>query len=502
MTEDSMTRMLFMDTRPEVTAPNARGVGRYLPVVSPHVFSFLAATVDLAVLLAVTLALGTYNSNFPSFFYSDLSTQSTLILLTLLSLYSAGLYRLEVIGDYRQFRQYFSWAWLCLLAALLTIDVAAVWNAGSSSRDILHNNVDILTIWIVTCGLALICARRALFLLFRYGVEQELVVHDAVVIGATALAAQFIARVKADRLGVRVKAVFDDNNAARMVSDVPVYGGIDDLPVYHKWNELDTVVIALPLQDIDVMRRLVGRLSMQPLKIALLPGPLEMGTTRDWHARLGELPGVHLMSIRDLPIERSGLLIKTLFDKAAATLALLLFAPVMMACVIGIKLTSPGPVLFRQKRTGYRNREFNVYKFRSMHVSVCSTGKLTTRNDPRVFAFGHLMRKLSLDELPQLFNVLLGDMSMVGPRPHMPEATAAGQFYFEAVQEYAARHRVKPGITGWAQVNGWRGPTETLHQIEQRVAHDLYYIDNWSFMLDLSILMKTAFSGFFGKNAF
>ena len=203
-----------------------------------------------------------------------------------------------------------------------------------------------------------------------------------------------------------------------------------------------------------------------------------------------------------LTIERSGLLIKTLFDKAAATLALLLFVPVMIGCVIGIKLTSPGPVLFRQKRIGYRNREFHVFKFRSMHVSACNTGKLTVRNDQRIFAFGQLMRKLSLDELPQLFNVLLGDMSMVGPRPHMPEATAAGQLYFEVVQEYAARHRVKPGITGWAQVNGWRGPTETIDQLENRIMHDLHYIDNWSLGLDVMILIKTMFVGFFGQNAF
>jgi lipopolysaccharide/colanic/teichoic acid biosynthesis glycosyltransferase len=137
-----------------------------------------------------------------------------------------------------------------------------------------------------------------------------------------------------------------------------------------------------------------------------------------------------------------------------------------------------------------------------MHVADCNTGKLTERNDPRIFKFGQIMRKLSFDELPQILNVLKGDMSLVGPRPHMPEARAAGQFYFDAVAEYAARHRVKPGITGWAQVNGWRGPTETLEQIENRVRYDLDYIDNWSLGLDFIILVRTIFVGFAGKNAF
>ena len=505
MSDNSLVRTIFIDARSEFIASGSRGLGRYLPAVSPHVFAFLAAGADLGVLLALSLSIN--HTVFISSFIlrDDLAKQSGIILLALLFLNTAGLYRVEVIGNFRLCLRAFARAWACLLAAILVIDAVSAWNAAPNTNVYIRNNLEMTVLWYVASGLALVCARCALTLLFRYGVEQELLVHDAVVVGATELAAQFIARVQADRLGVRVKAVFDEQDnvvAAGMVAGVPVCGGIDELLVYHKRHEIDTVVVALPLQNNESMRGLVRRLSMQPLKIALLPGALALETPGRWRAPLGELPGVHLMSIRNLPIERSGQLIKAVFDRLAAGLALLLFGPVMLGCAIGIKLTSPGPVLFRQPRVGYRNREFHVFKFRSMHVAACNTGKLTVRNDPRIFAFGQLMRKLSLDELPQLFNVLLGDMSMVGPRPHMREATAAGQLYFDAVQEYAARHRVKPGITGWAQVNGWRGPTETLHQIEQRVAHDLYYIDNWSFILDLKILAKTAFVGFFGKNAF
>lgn len=506
MTENSVVRTLFVDARPEFNATSAtRGLGRFLPAVSPHVFAYLAAGTDLMVLFGLNLSLGGHI--FVSFLIlqGNVAKESSLILFALLLLYTAGLYRVEVIGNFRLCLRALVRAWVFMAVVVFVIATLSAWDATSATNINNRNNLEMVTLWLTASGLALVSARYAMTLLFRYGVEQYLLVHDAVVVGATELAAQFIARVQADRLGVRVKAVFDEHEQAGMARDiagVPVCGGINDLLAYHKRHDIDTVVVALPLQNDDTMRALVKRLSMQPLKVALVPGRLALEAPGGWRAPLGELPGVHLMSICDLPIERSGRLVKALFDRLSAGFALLLFGPVMLACVIGIKLTSPGPVLFRQRRIGYRNREFHVYKFRSMHVSACNTGKLTVRNDPRIFAFGQLMRKLSLDELPQLFNVLLGDMSMVGPRPHMPEATAAGQFYYDAVLDYAARHRVKPGITGWAQVNGWRGPTETLRQIEQRVEHDLYYIDNWSFMLDFQILAKTALVGFFGKNAF
>jgi lipopolysaccharide/colanic/teichoic acid biosynthesis glycosyltransferase len=196
------------------------------------------------------------------------------------------------------------------------------------------------------------------------------------------------------------------------------------------------------------------------------------------------------------------LFLKGAIDRIAAMTALVFFAPLFLVIACGISLSSPGPVFYRQMRVGYQGHMFRIFKFRTMHVSDKPNTRLTQRNDPRIFAFGSILRKLSLDELPQLINVVNGDMSLVGPRPHMPEARAAGKLYYEAVNEYAARHRVKPGITGWAQINGWRGPTETLEQIERRVEHDMYYIENWTLTLDIVILIRTLFVGFFGKNAF
>jgi lipopolysaccharide/colanic/teichoic acid biosynthesis glycosyltransferase len=211
---------------------------------------------------------------------------------------------------------------------------------------------------------------------------------------------------------------------------------------------------------------------------------------------------VQLISVMDRPISELALSIKSAFDKVLAFVAVVLLSPLLLCCAIGVLLSDPGPVLFRQVRVGYKGREFTIYKFRTMRIDHGTITGLTQRDDPRLFPFGSWLRRKSLDELPQLLNVLKNDMSLVGPRPHLFAARAAGRLYFEAANEYAARHRVKPGITGWAQVHGWRGPTETIEQIEKRVEHDIYYIENWSLLLDVIILIKTFFSGFSGKNAF
>jgi lipopolysaccharide/colanic/teichoic acid biosynthesis glycosyltransferase len=197
---------------------------------------------------------------------------------------------------------------------------------------------------------------------------------------------------------------------------------------------------------------------------------------------------------------------KDIQDRTIAIVALLFCAPVMIAAAAAVVLSDGRPVFFCQKRHGYGGRTFNIYKFRTMYAASCAESerglKLTTRGDPRIFALGRLLRRTSLDELPQLLNVIRGDMWIVGPRPHPPLATAAGIIYADAVEEYAARHRIKPGITGWAQVNGWRGPTETLEQITKRVEHDLFYIDNWSISFDLRILFRTVLCAFSHENAF
>jgi exopolysaccharide biosynthesis polyprenyl glycosylphosphotransferase len=206
----------------------------------------------------------------------------------------------------------------------------------------------------------------------------------------------------------------------------------------------------------------------------------------------------------DKPLGDWGSILKSIEDKVIAAIAVVLLAPVMALVALAIKLESRGPVFFKQKRYGFNNELIEVYKFRSMHnnMSDADAAKLVTKGDPRVTRVGRFIRRTSLDELPQFFNVLRGELSLVGPRPHATKAKAADRLYNDVVDGYFARHKVKPGITGWAQVNGWRGETDTAEKLQRRVDHDLYYIENWSLAFDLYILWRTPISLFNPENAY
>jgi exopolysaccharide biosynthesis polyprenyl glycosylphosphotransferase len=206
----------------------------------------------------------------------------------------------------------------------------------------------------------------------------------------------------------------------------------------------------------------------------------------------------------DRPISGRSYALKLVEDLAFAGIALLFMAPLMLVIAAAINLDSPGPVLFKQRRFGFNNNLIEVWKFRTMRTDCADADAdvQTTKQDPRVTRVGQFLRKSSLDELPQLINVLRGEMSIVGPRPHAVATKAEGQLFENVVYGYAARHRVKPGITGWAQVNGWRGETDTIDKIRKRVEHDLYYIDHWSVWLDLYIMVKTCLVVFRDENAY
>ncbi|HEY1745267.1 MAG TPA: exopolysaccharide biosynthesis polyprenyl glycosylphosphotransferase, partial [Xanthobacteraceae bacterium] len=217
---------------------------------------------------------------------------------------------------------------------------------------------------------------------------------------------------------------------------------------------------------------------------------------------IGHVP---VLDIFDRPIADWDVVMKWLFDKSIGSLVLIGVAPIMLLIALAIKLDSRGPVLFKQRRYGFNNKFVEIYKFRSMYVEATDVdaNKLVTKGDPRVTRVGRFIRKTSLDELPQLLNVVFtGNMSLVGPRPHAIAAKAAEHLYDEAVDGYFARHRVKPGITGWAQINGWRGETDSREKILRRVEHDLYYIENWSILFDLYIVLRTPFALIRGEGAY
>jgi Undecaprenyl-phosphate glucose phosphotransferase len=302
---------------------------------------------------------------------------------------------------------------------------------------------------------------------------------------------------------VRLVGVYCDADGARAADcgGQRIAGDIEALVQDARRLPIDMVVLALPWSDEARILAAIERLRTLPLNVSLCPDGIGF--------QLGRCPIHHLANLSTLSIQHKPLtgwhhVVKAIEDRTVAAAALVFLAPLLATIALLIRLDSPGPVLFRQKRYGFNDQLIEVLKFRTMRDDARDQNaeQLTRRNDPRVTRVGAFLRRTSLDELPQLFNVLRGDMSIVGPRPHALRAKAAGVLYPEAVRNYSARHRVKPGITGWAQVNGWRGETETLEQISKRVEHDLFYIEHWSILLDLKIILRTALGGFTGRHAY
>jgi len=261
-------------------------------------------------------------------------------------------------------------------------------------------------------------------------------------------------------------------------------------------ESVDDIIVALPWADGARLTECLDRLKPLAVDVHLFPDDAAPLAAEG----LSLLAGVPMARLRGRPLADAALLVKAVEDRAIAGLLLLLLAPVMAATAVAVKLDSPGPVLFRQQRYGYGNRPFTCLKFRTM--ALCDDDGETpqaTRADPRVTRVGRFLRRASLDELPQLFNVLGGSMSVVGPRPH---AVSHHRFYEKVVDDYRCRHRMKPGITGWAQINGFRGETATVDLMKKRVMLDLWYIDHWSLWLDLAILARTPFACLDGSHAY
>lgn len=304
--------------------------------------------------------------------------------------------------------------------------------------------------------------------------------------------------------GIRIVGVFDDRNADRssdVVAGHPKLGNVDDLVAYARHARLDLIVFTIPITAEARILQMLAKLWVLPIDIRLSAHAAKLRLRPRSYSYLGSVP---VLDVFDRPIADWDVVVKALFDRCVGLMMLLALSPLMLVIALAVQLTSRGPVLFRQKRHGFNNELIEVYKFRSMYVDQCDAGaaKMVTRGDPRVTPVGRFIRKTSLDELPQLFNVLKGDLSLVGPRPHALQAKAANTLYDQVVDGYFARHKVKPGITGWAQVNGWRGETDTSEKLQRRVEHDLYYIENWSVLLDLQILLTTPFALFKTENAY
>ncbi len=344
----------------------------------------------------------------------------------------------------------------------------------------------------------LIGFRRALFLLVRRWTREGRLDRRTVVVGADKNGESLISSLAAQRdSDVCVIGVFDDRGEARSPLNregAQKLGTVDDLVEFARHTRVDLVIFSLPISAEARILQMLKKLWVLPVDIRLSAHTNKLRFRPRSYSYIGNVP---VIDIFDKPIADWDVVMKWLFDKVVGALALLCVAPFMALVALAIKLDSKGPVLFKQRRYGFNNELIEVYKFRSMYVEAtdATAHRLVSKNDPRVTRVGRFIRKTSLDELPQLFNVVFaGNLSLVGPRPHAVHAKAENRIYDEAVDGYFARHRVKPGITGWAQINGWRGETDSQEKIQRRVEHDLYYIENWSILFDVYILARTPFA--------
>jgi len=300
-----------------------------------------------------------------------------------------------------------------------------------------------------------------------------------------------------------VIGVFDDRlgGVGPDVAGRPLIGNLSDLLAWARRNRADEVLIALPWSAEKRLLSIMRSLAVLPTNVRL--SPEFVGLDR-LHCPTSHQFNVPMLNVIDKPLSAWGALFKYSIDRVLGLFLVALTLPLMSLIAIAIGLESRGPVLFRQQRLGFNHRLIQIYKFRTMYADRVDphAENLTVRDDSRVTKVGAILRRFSLDELPQLFNVLRGEMSVVGPRPHALQAKAGGKPYEEVIAEYANRYKVKPGITGWAQVNGWRGYTATEHDLIGRVEHDLYYIEHWSVLFDLSIMLRTVWAVVRGKNSY
>ncbi|MFQ5806769.1 MAG: undecaprenyl-phosphate glucose phosphotransferase [Phycisphaerae bacterium] len=346
-------------------------------------------------------------------------------------------------------------------------------------------------IWFASGFLGLVAVRLALYAQIGRWRQRGRLARNIAIVGGGEHGRRLLQYLKQlPEADTEILGVFDDraDRVPDIIEGYPKLGTTDDLFEFARRTRVDEVFVALPWSAEARLLEILKDLRTLPVDVRLGPDLIGFGLPQCSFDRVGLIPTVTVFS---KPLSDWKLLTKEIEDRVLATLILLFILPLMLVVAVLIKLDSPGPVLFRQKRFGFNNQVIDVYKFRSMRAEAAKDATVPQAKwkDPRITRVGRFLRRWSLDELPQFINVLSGEMSIVGPRPH---AVPHNDYYANIIQDYASRHRVKPGITGWAQVNGWRGETDTVEKMQKRVEHDLYYIENWSIGLDLKIILTTA----------
>ncbi|KQZ82059.1 undecaprenyl-phosphate glucose phosphotransferase [Mesorhizobium sp. Root157] len=349
-------------------------------------------------------------------------------------------------------------------------------------------------IWFVVGFICIFGLRLVMAGLIRRWARDGRMERRAVIVGGGEVTEQLIRSVEKQPYNdIRICGIFDDRDDKRsppIVAGYPKLGTVSELIEFARIARIDMLIVSLPITAERRVLQLLKKLWVLPVDIRLSAHSSALQFRPRSYSYIGAVP---MLDVFDKPINDWDSVAKRAFDIVFSLIGIVVFSPVMLAAAIAIKLDSKGPVLFKQKRHGFNNEVIEVYKFRSMYTeqSDPTAKKTVTRNDPRVTRVGRFIRKASIDELPQFFNALFGSLSLVGPRPHAVAAQSHNMLYNEVVDGYFARHKVKPGVTGWAQINGWRGEMDTNEKIRMRTEYDLFYIENWSLLFDLKILLLT-----------
>ncbi len=417
-------------------------------------------------------------------------------ILTLLVFRAAQLYRPWRGVDFLRLGQRVLLAWGIVTGLLLAL--------GFATKTTTYFSRGVLLPWILLTPAVLLGMRllvyKSLGILRSTGRNTR----TAVIAGAGALG-RHLARSLEDLpwLGIRLLGFFDDAKAGEKVNlaggpgDHPVLGDLESMVSFVQYHQVNIVYLALPLRAEARIREIIEKLQDTTASVYFAPDVFIYSL---FQSSFTDLKGIPLISLWETPFFGVNAMLKRVLDVILASILLAGAAPLFVILALGVKLTSPGPVFFKQRRYGLEGEEIRIFKFRTM--SVCEDGAQITqvkRDDPRLTPFGKFLRRTSLDELPQLFNVLQGRMSIVGPRPH---AVAHNEFYRQRLPRYMLRHKVRPGITGLAQVNGLRGETETLEKMEKRLAYDLEYLRRWSLWLDVKLICQTVWKTLSDKNAY
>lgn len=405
----------------------------------------------------------------------------------------SGLYRYNGVFAQRHELKNILGVWMQTLLVLLLFAFFTKWTE-------IHSRV-VVTAWMVATPLTLITCRLAGNQMLRSHYKKYQYKQKAIIVGVSNAGIRLAKDMMADKSSnLEFVGFYDDREPKRLPAEgliKPILGSISDSVNKAKNREVRHVYIALPMGEVKRVKDVVNMFSDTTARVYLIP---DIYTYELMQARWRTIGNSPTISVQDTPFYGLASVVKRMEDIVLGALITLMISPVLLFVAIGVKLSSPGPIIFKQLRYGLDGQAIEVWKFRSMRATDNgAVVKQATKNDPRVTEFGAFIRRTSLDELPQFINVIQGRMSIVGPRPH---AVAHNEEYRTIVDKYMLRHKVKPGITGLAQVNGYRGETDTLDKMEKRVEYDLRYIQNWSLTLDIKVIFLTIFKGFVGKTAY